>query len=126
MSKEMTIPNWTVFGSHSITIEIHEAGMNDEDEIIYQAGFGILLNNGEHTLEETVEMDVDNQQHITIMTELFDTNTENLAIRAGQIAAATFDGVNQTAFVFEENKISNELDLQKLIEDHSGSSVQIH
>jgi hypothetical protein len=122
--KEVTIPTWTVFGTHNVAIEIHE---HETDEgTFYQAAFGLFLDDGSMTLEEAIDTDPDQQQHITILTELFGEDPQMLAVDAAKLASVLFENVNATAFLFEDNVMVDEMDLEKLIEEATGTSTTLH
>jgi hypothetical protein len=118
MAKKSSIPNWTMFGAHTVTVEIHEMGLDDDDNPLYQAAYGFFLDDGQYTLEEAIELDTDKKKHISIFLDQFDNDPDVLAVRVAAFATGLFDTLGSTAFIFEDNnETPRELNLEELIED---------
>jgi dihydroxyacid dehydratase/phosphogluconate dehydratase len=116
-SKNVTIPNWTMFGTHSVTVEIHTAGIDEEDNPMYQAAYGFFLDDGTLSLEEAVDLPVNDQKHITIFTGQLGLDPDKLVIQAAAFISEAFENINVMAYIFEDDGAApREVNIQTLVE----------
>jgi hypothetical protein len=117
--KEKTIPNWTIFGTHLVSLEIHQfAG---DKEKVFQLAVTIFLDDS-----TPFEKDSDKQLTITIYTDKTATVLDDLiydgAIWAGQV----FQNIGNTVFVIDEDgNIAKQIELDAFIPQASSKRGKI-
>lgn len=119
---EITIPTWTMFGAHGVTIEVFEHDC-PEHGTFYQSGFCFHLDDGKEVNE-----DVNQQKWVSILTEVYDNDPQICALKTLESAIPTFgDALATTGFVVNiDGDIVEEINLENLYSLANASSEAIN
>ena len=105
--KEVTISNWTTFGSSSVNIEVFENVI--DHEIYYTSALGFFLDDGKPDSPE---------KHITVFTEIGDECLHCCIKNTAYSIRNLFDFISDTVFVFgEDGEIFEEISLNEITKD---------
>lgn len=103
--KEATIPNWSVFGTHGVSIEFH---LNEEKK--YQTALTIFLDNGEEPKSD------DDRQVVTVLLDIIVSKPKEEAVSVAGVISAMFEHIHNKVFVFDdEGSIQHEYELDMLV-----------
>jgi hypothetical protein len=110
--KEVTIPNWTIFGAHSVSIELHKfINENDQDE--YNSCLTIYLNDGEE----------DQEKVITIVTDIWNSCAHCCALTSVHHICQIFDDIADVVLVIDERgEIVDEFSLTEISSEQQEES----
>lgn len=110
--KKVTIPNWTLFGVHSVGIEIHTFEGDDAD--YYQAALTVFLDDGAEHTEES-----DDQKVITLFLDTNSGDLDQYIYDTVTWAAAAITNVGNKVFVFNpDGDIAKEIELDTFMPKH--------
>lgn len=113
--KEVTIPSWTMFGVHSVGLEIHQFTQDAKEKVTgYQVALTLFLDDGSPVPEETMERKV-----ITIFTDLQSYDLDALIFEAASWVANAFENIGNHVFVLsEKGDILKEITLETFMNNY--------
>lgn len=106
MSKK-TIPNWTVFGTHMVSIELQQ--YDDGDSVIYNSMLTFCLDDGSEVDESSKPEDV---LYLTTVTKFASENPYICALRTAENLINLYP-ISNTVHVFKDGDIVAEFTLNE-------------
>ena len=108
--KNAVIPNWTIFGTHIVALEIHQF-TDEDDTVVYQLALTIFLDDS-----TPLETEREKQKVITIYTDKTGPNLGDLVHDAAVWAGQVFANIGDKVYVIdEEGEVSNEITLSTFL-----------
>jgi hypothetical protein len=96
--KEATIPNWTIFGTRSVAIEVHKFVGEGDD--VYRPALTFMLDNGEDVDENDI---VEKGQFVTIYVDGIYDSAEEAIIETAKSIMNLFENISNSVTVIEDD-----------------------
>ncbi len=104
--KALTIPNWTIFGTHIVSAEIHQF-KGDDNKKVYQLALTFFLDDS-----TPLEKDEAKQKVVTIYTDKQSLVLDDLVYDAAIWLGQSFKNISNSVFVIaEDGSIAKQIEL---------------
>lgn len=110
--KEVIIPNWTMFGTQRVNIEIFDV-TEDENDPLFNVGLGIILDDGKNDPQEDIK-------YITIFTNIFEETVKDALEASIEYIHELFRGsIGEEISLYDKDSNVTNVDINFILQDLS-------
>ena len=111
--KEVNIPSWHAFAARSVSLEFHKV------DDTFQGAVTFFLDDGEEIESE------EDQKVVTIYLDFFTDQPKDDALAFAGMFSSFFENIHSHIFVFEDDKILHQYDLQLLAKQQAAGIKKV-